>query len=162
MEPAKMLNRIFPTRILRLGADYIPLEPESLQFSRTRDPSQSALPMHRTRSCPEASVARMLPAFMVHLEEEHSPRGRAHMRFTCSGRSSPEMVGAASHEELALFDLVSFYYQIVQIRMYLKCRHRDLQSRVFCPTTNEKIRPTAYAFGMIDRWAMFRSIAPNL
>lgn len=163
MNPHKVVNAYLPTENLRLGADYQPLEPHThFQFADDGGSfAKATLRCLGLGECRKQDSGTMCPSYRVTLEEEHSTRGRAHMLF-----------------ELLQGELVRDAWKDEHVKKSLDLCLSCKACKSECPTNVDiatyraeflshyyegKVRPLhAYAFGMIDRWAQFASIAPGV
>ena len=163
LNPHKIVDAYLPTENLRLGADYTPIRAET-HFQFPDDDGSLAKATLRCiglGACRKTDAGTMCPSYMATRDEEHSTRGRAHLLFellqgevlqdgwsdehvkksldlclSCKACKSecPANVDIATHKA----EFLSHYYE-------------------------KKRRPLrAYAFGMIDRWARWASLAPSL
>ena len=163
LNPHKVVDPYLPTENLRLGADYKPLELRT-HFKFPDDDgsfSGAALRCIGLGACRKTDAGTMCPSYMATLEEEHSPRGRAHLLFELlqgeivRGAWQDEHVKksldlclsckACKSECPANVDIAT--YKAEFLSHYYECRSRPLH---------------AYAFGLIDRWARFGSLAPPI
>jgi FAD/FMN-containing dehydrogenase/Fe-S oxidoreductase len=163
MNPHKLVDAYLPTENLRLGEDYKPIELKT-RFAFAADGGSLARASLRCigiGECRKQDAGTMCPSYMATLEEAHSTRGRAHLLFEVL--QGEALTGNWKNDELkAALDLC------------LSCK----ACKTECPTNvdiatyraeflshyyEERRRPLhAYAFGLIDRWARFGSIAPNV
>ena len=161
MNPGKIIDSYGLLSNLRISNHYNPENPET-HFSFTEDGknfSQASIRCVGVGECRRAEGGTMCPSYMVTREEEHSTRGRARLLYemlinetlkdgwkndavknaldlclSCKGCKGdcPVNVDMASYKA----EFLSHYYK-------------------------GKIRPrSAYAFGMINRWAQFASAMP--
>jgi FAD/FMN-containing dehydrogenase/Fe-S oxidoreductase len=163
MNPHKVVDAYLPTENLRLGADYKPHEPRT-HFQFPEDDGSFAKASLRCLglgACRKNDAGTMCPSYMVTLEEEHSTRGRAHMLFemlqgeVTRGGWNDEHVKksldlclsckACKTECPANVDVAT--YKAEFLSHYYQGHRRPLN---------------AYAFGMIDKWLRFGSIAPGI
>jgi FAD/FMN-containing dehydrogenase/Fe-S oxidoreductase len=163
LNPHKVVDAYQPTENLRLGADYRPLKPET-HFQFPEDDGSLAKATLRCiglGACRKSDGGTMCPSYMVTREEEHSTRGRAHMLFELLQgevlrdvwkdervKESLDLClscKACKSECPANVDMAT--YKAEFLSHYYEGRRRPLR---------------AYAFGMIDRWARWGSIAPGI
>jgi NAD-dependent dihydropyrimidine dehydrogenase PreA subunit len=163
LNPHKVVDAYLPTENLRLGADYRPLEPPT-RFRFPEDDGSFAKATLRCiglGACRKRDGGSMCPSYMVTLEEKHSTRGRAHMLFELlqgevlgegwqneSVKSALDLClacKACKSECPANVDIAT--YKAEFLSHYYESKRRPLH---------------AYAFGMIDRWAQFASLAPGI
>jgi FAD/FMN-containing dehydrogenase/Fe-S oxidoreductase len=163
LNPHKVVNAYLPTENLRLGADYKPLQPET-HFKFPDDDglfAKASLRCIGLGACRKGDAGTMCPSYMATLEEEHSPRGRAHMLFellqgeVVRGGWQDEHVKKALDLCLACKACKSECPANVDIAAY----KAEFLSHYY----ENKRRPLrAYAFGRIDRWAQLASVAPGI
>ena len=167
MNPGKIVDPYRIDENLRLGAEYKPWEPET-HFKFPNDHGSFA---HATLRCVgvgkcrrlEASgeQATMCPSFMVTREEKDTTRGRAHALFEML-QGNPVSNGWRDEGVKDALDLC------------LACKgcKGDCPVNVDMATYKAeflshywegRLRPrSAYAFGLIDKWAQIASVAPGL
>jgi FAD/FMN-containing dehydrogenase/Fe-S oxidoreductase len=167
MNPGKVVDAYRIDENLRLGAGYAPWQPAT-HFKYPEDGGSFA---HATLRCVGVGKCRrlngegdqdtMCPSFMVTREEKHSTRGRAHLLFEMLQRGPIKDGWRDEHVKEAL-DLC------------LSCKgcKGDCPVNVDVATYKAeflshyyegRLRPrSAYAFGLIDRWARLASVAPWL
>jgi FAD/FMN-containing dehydrogenase/Fe-S oxidoreductase len=163
MNPHKgVVNSYLPTENLRLGADYKPLEPHThFQFPEDEGSlAKATLRCIGLGACRKQDAGSMCPSYMVTHEEEHSTRGRAHMLF--------EMLQGE-----VLRDGWSDEHVKESLDLCLSCKacKSECPANVDIATYKAEFlshyyetmsRPlSAYAFGMIDKWARIASLAPR-
>lgn len=168
MNPGKLVE---PNRIdqnLRLGADYKPWEPET-HFKFPNDQhkfSHAALRCVGVGNCRRVKSGEdedqtMCPSYMVTREEKHSTRGRAHVLW-----------------EMLHGDVIRDGWRDENVKdaldLCLSCKgcKGDCPVNVDIATYKAeflshywqgRLRPrSAYAFGLIDKWARAASLAPGL
>jgi FAD/FMN-containing dehydrogenase/Fe-S oxidoreductase len=163
LNPHKVVDAYLPTENLRLGADYKPLDPHT-HFKFPEDDGSFAKASLRCLglgACRKQEAGTMCPSYMVTLEEEHSTRGRAHMLFemlqgeiTRDGWNDERVkksldlclsCKACKSECPANVDMAT--YKAEFLSHFYESHRRPLQ---------------AYAFGMVDKWLRFASIAPGI
>jgi FAD/FMN-containing dehydrogenase/Fe-S oxidoreductase len=163
MNPHKVVDAYSPAENLRLGADYKPLEPAT-HFKFPEDGGSFARAAQRcigVGACRKNDAGSMCPSYMVTLEEKHSTRGRAHMLF-----------------ELLQGEIVRGGWQDEQVKsaldLCLACKacKSECPANVDIATYKAEFlshfyethrRPLfAHAFGQIDKWLRFTSIAPRV
>jgi FAD/FMN-containing dehydrogenase/Fe-S oxidoreductase len=162
LNPHKVVEAYLPTENLRLGADYAPLQLKT-HFAFPDDGgslAHAALRCVGLGECRKHDSGSMCPSYMVTLEEQHSTRGRAHMLF-----------------ELLQGEVVRNGWQDEDVKRALDLCLSCKACKSECPTNvdiatyraeflshyySTKARPLhAYAFGMVDRWLQFASVAPR-
>jgi len=163
LNPHKVVDAYLPTENLRLGADYGPLKMET-HFQFPEDDGSLAKATLRCiglGACRKNDGGTMCPSYMATREEEHSTRGRAHLLFellqgeVLRGGWKDEHVKksldlclsckACKSECPANVDVAT--YKAEFLSHYYERKRRPLR---------------AYAFGMIDRWARWGSLAPGV
>jgi FAD/FMN-containing dehydrogenase/Fe-S oxidoreductase len=163
LNPHKVVNAYLPTENLRLGADYHPLQPKThFQFPEDEGSfAKASLRCIGLGACRKNDSGSMCPSYMVTLEEEHSTRGRAHMLF-----------------ELLQGEVVRDGWQDEHVKKALDLCLACKACKSECPANvdiatykaeflshyyENKRRPLrAHAFGRIDRWAQWASVAPRI
>jgi FAD/FMN-containing dehydrogenase/Fe-S oxidoreductase len=163
LNPHKVVDAYLPTENLRLGADYKPLQPET-HFQFPEDDGSFAKATLRCiglGACRKSDGGTMCPSYVATREEEHSTRGRAHLLFELLQGEVVRDGWKDEHVKKALdlclsckacksecpanVDIAT--YKAEFLSHYYENRRRPLK---------------AYAFGRIDRWAGFASVAPKL
>jgi FAD/FMN-containing dehydrogenase/Fe-S oxidoreductase len=163
MNPHKVVDAYLPTENLRLGADYSPREPHT-HFKFPEDGGSFAKASLRCLglgACRKQDTGTMCPSYMVTLEEEHSTRGRAHMLFEMLQGEVTRDDWNDEHVKKSL-----------DLCLSCKACKTECPANVDMATYKAEFlshyyqghaRPLhAYAFGMVDRWFQFASIAPGL
>jgi Fe-S oxidoreductase len=163
LNPHKVVDAYVPTENLRLGADYHPLKPQT-HFQFPEDDGSLAKATLRCiglGACRKNDGGTMCPSYMATREEEHSTRGRAHMLFELlqgevlrDGWNDEHVkksldlclsCKACKSECPANVDVAT--YKAEFLSHYYERNRRPLR---------------AYAFGMIDRWALWASLCPAI
>ena len=163
MNPGKVVNAYSPTENLRLGADYKPAQPKT-HFQFPEDDGSLAKATLRCLglgACRKLEGGTMCPSYLGTMEEEHSTRGRAHMLF-----------------EMLQGEIVDGGWEDENVKKSLDLCLSCKACKTECPANvdlatykaeflshyyERKRRPlSAYAFGMIDRWARLGSLTPWL
>lgn len=162
MNPGKVVDPFPLDRHLRLGADYAPPEVDSA-FAWPDDSgsfAQATLRCVGVGECRKVGEGTMCPSYMATLEERHSTRGRAHLLF--------EMLNG---------DIIDDGWKSTEVREALDLCLACKACRSECPVGVDMAtwkaeflhhhyrhhrRPrSAFAFGLIDRWARLASpLAP--
>jgi FAD/FMN-containing dehydrogenase/Fe-S oxidoreductase len=163
LNPHKVVDPYRPAENLRLGADYKPLDPHThFKFPEDGDSfAKASLRCLGLGACRKQDSGTMCPSYMVTLEEEHSTRGRAHMLFEMlqgeitRGGWNDERVKksldlclsckACKTECPANVDMAT--YKAEFLSHFYESHRRPLR---------------AYAFGMVDQWLRFASLAPSI
>jgi Fe-S oxidoreductase len=167
MNPGKIVAPRRADQDLRLGARYTPWAPDTF-FKYPDDHGELS---HATLRCVGIGKCRrldgkpgddtMCPSFMVTREEKHTTRGRAHLLWEML-REGPSGAGWRDDEVKESLDLC------------LACKgckgdcpvNVDLatyKAEFLAHYYQGRLRPrSAYAFGLIDRWARLASHAPGL
>jgi Fe-S oxidoreductase len=162
MNPGKVVDPRPLTADLRLGSDYDPPEVDT-HFAFAADGGSFA---HATTRCVGVGKCRrhdggvMCPSYMATREEMHSTRGRAHLLWTML--NTDELPRWHSPDVLEALDLC----------LSCKgCTHEcpvdvdmpSLKAEVLSHHYAHRLRPrSAYAFGLIDRWARIAALAPGV
>jgi FAD/FMN-containing dehydrogenase/Fe-S oxidoreductase len=163
MNPGKLIDAREPHADLRLGADYRPRQVET----HFRFPADAGSFANATLRCVGVGACRkedsgvMCPSYMATREEKHSTRGRAHLLW--------EMLQGEVFED-------GWKNEDVKdaLDLCLSCK----ACKTECPTNVDlatykaeflahyydgRSRPlSAYAFGLIDRWARLGARTPGL
>ena len=163
LNPYKVVDPYLPAENLRLGADYKPLELRTnFQFPGDDGSfSKATLRCIGLGACRKTDAGTMCPSYMATLEEEHSPRGRAHLLFELL---QGEVVRGAWQDEHVKKSL--------DLCLSCKACKSECPANVDIATYKAEFlshyyesnsRPLrAYAFGLIDRWARLASHAPRI
>jgi FAD/FMN-containing dehydrogenase/Fe-S oxidoreductase len=168
MNPGKVVNPHRLDENLRLGADYHPWEPKThFQFPNDHGHfSQATLRCVGVGKCRRESSdvvdnQTMCPSYMVTREEKHATRGRAHLLWEML-QGDPIRKGWRDDNVKEALDLC------------LSCKgcKGDCPVNVDMATYKAeflshywegRLRPrSAYAFGLIDKWARVASLAPGV
>jgi Fe-S oxidoreductase len=166
MNPGKVVDPYKIDENLRLGPDYQPWDPKT-HFHFKDDNGSFA---HATSRCVGIGKCRrmngepgedtMCPSFMVLREEKYTTRGRAHLLFEMLQKDSIQ--GGWRDEDVK-----------DSLDLCLACKgcKTDCPANVDVATYKSeflshyyegRVRPvSAYAFGFIDKWAQFASLAPG-
>jgi FAD/FMN-containing dehydrogenase/Fe-S oxidoreductase len=163
LNPHKVVDAYLPTENLRLGADYRPQRPET-HFQFPDDDGSLAKATLRCiglGACRKSEGGTMCPSYMATREEEHCTRGRAHLLF-----------------ELLQGEVLRESWKDEHVKKSLDLCLSCKACKSECPANvdvatykaeflshyyERKRRPLrAYAFGMIDRWARWASLAPRV
>ena len=163
MNPGKVVDPFLPTQNLRIGETFNPPQPVTY-FKYPKDSgvfNRAALRCVGVGNCRQHHRQTMCPSYRVTMEERHSTRGRARMLFemlrgdTLTGGWRDENVkdsldlclackgcrgDCPVHVDMATYkaEFLSHYYE-------------------------GRLRPrSAYAFGLIDRWARVAARAPRI
>ena len=163
MNPHKLIDAYQPTENLRLGADYNPAQPATF-FAYPDDKGSFATAALRCiglGECRKHDYGTMCPSYMVTLEERHSTRGRARLLW-----------------ELLQGEVLRDSWKSEEVKEALDLCLSCKACKSECPTNVDMAtyrseflahyydthrRPLhAYAFGLIDKWALLGSITPRL
>jgi Fe-S oxidoreductase len=163
MNPGKVVDPYLPTQNLRLGDTFNPPQPVTY-FKYPKDAgvfSRAALRCVGVGNCRQHHHQTMCPSYRVTMEEKHSTRGRARMLFEML-RGTALTGGWRDDNVKESLDLC------------LACKgckgdcpvHVDMatyKAEFLSHYYAGRIRPaSAYAFGLIDRWARVAAYAPGL
>jgi FAD/FMN-containing dehydrogenase/Fe-S oxidoreductase len=167
MNPGKIIDPFRMDDNLRLGADYHPWEPET-HFKFPEDNGSFAhaalrcvgIGKCRRKEGTKAEDDTMCPSFMVTHEEGHTTRGRAHHLW-----------------EMLHGDVITDGWRDENVKQALDLCLACKGCKGDCPVNVDmatykaeflshywdgRLRPRhAYAFGWIDQWARFASLAPG-
>ena len=163
MNPGKVIQPYRLDENLRLGANYHPWEPET-HFHYPEDHGSLARASLRcvgVGKCRHYEGGVMCPSFRVTREEEHSPRGRAHLLWEMT---QGEVVSGGWQDENVKRSL--------DLCLCCKGCKSDCPVGVDVATYKAEFlshyyqgrpRPrSAYAFGNIDLWARLASLVPGV
>jgi FAD/FMN-containing dehydrogenase/Fe-S oxidoreductase len=163
MNPGKVVDPYRQDENLRLGTDYHPWRPEThFRFPRDGgDFAKTALRCVGVGECRKDGGGVMCPSYMVTREEEHSTRGRARLLFEMlrgevitTGWRSPEVKHA-----LDLCLACKGCKGECPVNVDMATYKAEFLSHHY----QGRLRPrSAYAFGLIDRWARLAALAPGL
>ncbi|HEY3530912.1 MAG TPA: FAD-binding and (Fe-S)-binding domain-containing protein [Nocardioides sp.] len=164
MNPGKVVHPNSPVDDLRLGVDYSPPRLRT-QFSFAEDGFSFADAANRcfgVGKCRHLDGGTMCPSFMVTREEKHSTRGRARLLF--------EMMQTAGERRNAWRD--EGVKDALDLCLACKGCKGDCPVRVDMATYKAeflshyyrgRLRPrSAYALGLIQRWAALAAHAPGV
>ncbi|HTK95205.1 MAG TPA: FAD-linked oxidase C-terminal domain-containing protein, partial [Terriglobales bacterium] len=164
MNPGKKIDPYKLDENLRLGADYDPWQPEThFQFpDDSNDFAHAALRCVGVGKCRRLEGAgTMCPSFMVTREEKNSTRGRAHLLFEML--QGEEITDRWRSEEVK---------DALDLCLSCKGCKGDCPVNVDIATYKAeflshywegRLRPRhAYAFGLINEWSHWASLAPGL
>ncbi|HJU24841.1 MAG TPA: FAD-binding and (Fe-S)-binding domain-containing protein [Casimicrobiaceae bacterium] len=163
MNPGKVVDPYLPTQNLRLGENYAPKQPVTF-FKYPKDQgvfTRAALRCVGVGNCRQHHHQTMCPSYRVTMEEKHSTRGRSRLLFEML-RGDALKGGFRDEHVKESLDLC------------LACKgcrgdcpvHVDMatyKSEFLAHYYAGRLRPrSAYAFGLIDRWARLAANAPRL
>ena len=167
MNPGKIVEPYRSDENLRLGAGYKPWEPET-HFKYPDDQGSFA---HATLRCVGVGKCRrlngegdqdtMCPSFMVTREEKDSTRGRTHLLFEMLQKGPIKDAWRDEHVKDALDLCLSCKgcKGDCPVNVDVATYKAEFLSHYF----EGRLYPIqGYAFGMIDVWARFASLAPGL
>jgi FAD/FMN-containing dehydrogenase/Fe-S oxidoreductase len=161
MNPHKVVDPYSPIENLRLGADYKPAQ-LATHFSLPEDSgllANATLRCIGIGACRKTDAGNMCPSYRATMDEQHSPRGRAHLLF--------EMLQGE-----VLKDQWQDEHVKASLELCLSCKacKNECPLNVDIATYKAEFlshyyerhrRPLrAHAFGRIDRWARLGSLAP--
>ncbi|MGH7575804.1 MAG: FAD-binding and (Fe-S)-binding domain-containing protein, partial [Longimicrobiales bacterium] len=163
MNPGKLVDAYPRDANLRLGSDYRPATPET-HFKFPDDEggfAGAALRCVGVGACRRLNGGTMCPSYMVLREEKDSTRGRAHLLF-----------------EMLQGDVITDGWKSEEVKesldLCLACKgcKGDCPVKVDVATYKAeflshyyegRLRPrSAYAFGLIHRWARLAALAPGV
>ncbi|MBV8050546.1 MAG: FAD-binding oxidoreductase, partial [Acidobacteriaceae bacterium] len=163
MNPGKVVEPYRIDENLRLGAEYSPWEPQThFQFPEDHGSLASAtLRCVGVGKCRRYEGGVMCPSFRVTREEEHSTRGRAHLLWEMTQGSVIEDRWRDEHvkDSLDLCLACKGCKSDCPVGVDVASYKAEFLSHYY----QGRVRPRgAYAFGNIDLWARFASMAPGL
>ena len=163
MNPHKVVDAYQPTENLRLGADYNPAQPATF-FSFPDDSGSLAKATLRCiglGECRKHDYGTMCPSYMATLEERHSTRGRAHLLWELL--QGEVLINSWKSEEVK---------ESLDLCLSCKACKSECPTNVDIATYRAEFlahyyetarRPvSAYAFGLIDKWAALGANTPRL
>jgi FAD/FMN-containing dehydrogenase/Fe-S oxidoreductase len=163
LNPHKVVHAYLPTENLRLGADYKPREMKT-HFKFPADDGSFAKATLRCiglGACRKTDGGAMCPSYMVTLEEAHGTRGRAHMLFEML---QGEVLRSGWEDE--------HVKDTLELCLSCKACKSECPANVDIATYKaeflshyyeKKRRPlSAYAFGLVERWARIGSLIPGI
>ena len=163
MNPGKLVEPYRADENLRVNPAYHPWEPTT-RFQLPEDHGSLPYAVQRcvgVGKCRQTQGGLMCPSFRATREEEHSPRGRAHLLWEMTqgevirGQWQDEAVKNSLDLCLACKGCKSDCPVSVDVATY----KAEFLSHYY----EQRRRPrSAYAFGHIDRWARLASIAPSV
>ena len=163
MNPGKVVDPYLPTQNLRLGERYAPAQPMTY-FKYPKDQgvfTRAALRCVGVGNCRQHHHQTMCPSYRVTMEEKYSTRGRSRLLFEML-RGDALKGGFRDEHVKESLDLC------------LACKgcrgdcpvHVDMatyKSEFLAHYYAGRLRPrSAYAFGLVDRWARLAANAPRL
>ena len=168
MNPGKLIEPYKLDENLRLGATYSPWEPRTtFQFAADHGSlAEATLRCVGVGKCRREEGGLMCPSYRATHEEEHSPRGRAHLLW--------EMTQGPVREDGIIRDRWRSEEVKEALDLCLACKGCKSDCPVGVDVATYKaeflshyyegrVRPrSAYAFGNIDLWARAASHAPGL
>jgi FAD/FMN-containing dehydrogenase/Fe-S oxidoreductase len=163
MNPGKVVHPYRQTENLRLGTDYNP--PQVVTFFKYLDDNgdfgRTSLRCVGVGECRRSSKGTMCPSYRATGEEKHSTRGRARLLFemlhgdVIKGGWREEAVAEALHLCLSCKGCKGDCPVSVDMATYKAEFHAHYYKG--------RLRPrSAYAFGLIDRWARLASYVPGV
>jgi FAD/FMN-containing dehydrogenase/Fe-S oxidoreductase len=167
MNPGRVVEPLRIDAGLRLGPEYEPWEPET-HFKFPDDGGSFA---RATLRCVGVGKCRrphgrgdedvMCPSFMVLREEKHTTRGRAHLLWEMLRRGPREdgFRDEGVKEALDLCLACKGCKGDCPVDVDIATYKAEFMAHYY----EGRLRPrSAYAFGLIDRWARLAAFAPNL
>lgn len=163
MNPGKVVDPNPPDSNLRLGGSYRPWQPAT-QFSYSESRNQFSHALLRcvgVGKCRRMEGGTMCPSFMVTREEKHSTRGRARLLQEMVRREVITQ-GWKSEEVKDALDLCLSCKGCkgdCPVNVDMATYKAEFMSHYY----EGRMRPrSAYAMGLIHRWARLASVAPDL
>jgi FAD/FMN-containing dehydrogenase/Fe-S oxidoreductase len=163
MNPHKVVDPYSPVENLRLGADFNPAQPAT-HFSLPEDSgslSNATLRCIGIGACRKSDAGNMCPSYRATMEEQHSPRGRAHLLFEMLQGEVLRDQWQSEHvkESLELCLSCKACKNECPLNVDIATYKAEFLSHYY----EHRSRPLrAYAFGQIDRWARLGSLAPYI
>jgi FAD/FMN-containing dehydrogenase/Fe-S oxidoreductase len=163
MNPGKLIDAYRLDENLRLGANYVPWEPEThFQFPEDQGSlSQASLRCVGVGACRREEGGLMCPSYRATREEEHSTRGRAHLlwEMTQGGVIRDSWKSEEVKQSLDLCLACKGCKSDCPVGVDVATYKAEFLSHYY----EGRLRPrSAYAFGNIDFWARLASHAPGL
>lgn len=164
MNPGKVIDARPRTTDLRLGADFVPRELDS-HFRFRQDEGQFARAAMRcvgVGTCRRHEGGTMCPSFRATHEEKHTTRGRAHLLFELLNKDLSAATGwqnEAVKESLDLCLACKGCKSDCPVNVDIATYKAEFLSHYY---TKRLRPPSAFAFGLIYRWARIASLAPKL
>jgi len=163
MNPGKIVEPYKLDENLRLGADYRPWEPRTHFHFREDHGSlaDATLRCVGVGKCRQYDGGVMCPSFRVTREEEHSPRGRAHLLWEMTQGEVIEGGWCDEHvkQSLDLCLACKGCKSDCPVGVDVATYKAEFLSHYY----QGRARPrSAYAFGNIDIWARLASNAPGV
>ena len=163
MNPGKIIDPMARDENLRLGTDFRPSNPDTyFKYPEDQDSfHRAAMRCVGVGECRKTHTGTMCPSYMVTRDEKHVTRGRAHLLFEMM--NGKEIKNGWKNEEVK-----------ESLDLCLACKgclgecpvHVDMatyKAEYFGHYYKGKIRPrSAYAFGLIDKWASMATHIPSL
>jgi FAD/FMN-containing dehydrogenase/Fe-S oxidoreductase len=176
MNPGKLIEPYKLDEHLRLGENYSPWEPKTnFKFAADHGSlAEATLRCVGVGKCRREEGGVMCPSYRATREEEHSPRGRAHLLWEMTQGQVQNQVQNKAREDGIIHN--GWRSEAVKdaLDLCLACKGCKSDCPVGVDVATYKaeflshyyegrIRPrTAYAFGNIDLWARVASHAPGL
>jgi FAD/FMN-containing dehydrogenase/Fe-S oxidoreductase len=163
MNPGKLINALPRDENLRLGADYRPATPAThFRFPDDQGSfTRATLRCVGVGECRKLEGGTMCPSYMVLREEKHTTRGRAHLLFEMlQGEVITEgWKSEAVKESLDLCLACKGCKAECPVNVDVATYKAEFLSHYY----EGRLRPrSAYAFGLIHRWARLAAHAPGL
>ena len=161
MNPGKVIGAYRADQNLRLGTDYAP-PPVKVHFHYPNDSGDFSRAMLRCVGVGECrkKSGTMCPSYMATGEEMHATRGRAHLLFEMLQGSAIHRgwKEPAVHEALDLCLSCKGCKGECPVKVDMATYKAEFMAHYY----EGRLRPpSAYAFGLIDRWARLASHMPK-
>lgn len=166
MNPGKVVHPFRADENLRLGTSYAPRPVQTvMHFASDRgDFGRALLRCVGVGECRKQD-GTMCPSYMATMEEMHSTRGRAHLLFEMLNGDRSEGVLKRGWQEPAVKEALDLCLSCKGCKKEcpVKVDMASYKAEFLSHYYEQHRRPlAAYAFGFIDRWSRWASVAPGV
>ncbi|HEY2736592.1 MAG TPA: FAD-binding and (Fe-S)-binding domain-containing protein, partial [Polyangiales bacterium] len=169
LNPGRIVNAPPITSDLRLGPAYDPAQPRT-HFSFSEDRGSFA---RATLRCVGVGVCRrehtetehdvMCPSFMATRDEKHSTRGRAHLLWEMMRGGESPITGGVHDEHVKESLDLCLACKGCKSDCPVNVDMATYKAEFLAQYYQHRVRPrSAYAFGLIDKWARLGALVPGL